>query len=104
MARWSPAARRVLWLLCWTGAGVTPVDVAAASAELRPNRVAIEYVQPQIPAHQAIYATLRERRVLEHFRAYLSPLRLPRTLRLRTAGCDGEANAWYDEEDEQVTV
>ena len=104
MARWSPTARHALWLLCWAGASLAPVHVVAAIEELRPNRVAIEYVQPQNPGHQAIYATLRERRVLEHFRAYLSPLRLPRTLRLRTAGCDGEANAWYDEDNEQVTV
>jgi len=81
-----------------------PVAGMTAPSELRPNRVAVAYAPPQNPAHQAIYDTLRQRRVLERFRAYLSPLRLPRTLHLRTAGCDGEANAWYDEEDHQVTV
>jgi len=95
-------ALRLLLLVCC--ASLHQATAVAAPAELRPNRVQVAYAPPQNPAHQAIYDTLRQRRVLERFRAYLSPLRLPRTLHLRTAGCDGEANAWYDEEDHQVTV
>lgn len=71
---------------------------------LKPNRIQISYTKPQNPTHQPIYELLKERRVLERFRDYLSPLRLPRTLLLKTEGCDGEANAWYDDTKESVTV
>ena len=45
---------------------------------------------------------VKERRVLERLREFLAPLRLPRTLRLKTEGCDGDPNAWY--EDDAITV
>jgi Putative metallopeptidase len=77
---------------------------AAAPKDLRPNRIEILYVQPTNPAHQHIYEVLRQRHVLERFKSYLSPLRLPRTLFLKTAGCDGEVNAWYEASDHAVTV
>jgi Putative metallopeptidase len=76
--------------------------VAREAAALRTNRVEIEYVAPKNPAHEAIYQLMRERKVLERFREYLSPLRLPRVLRLKIEGCDGEENAWYA--DDAVTV
>ena len=71
---------------------------------LKPNRIDISYVQPPNPAHQQIYDLLKERRVLERFQAYLSALRLPTTLILKSDGCDGESNAWYEESDHTVTV
>ncbi len=40
--------------------------------------------------------------MLERFKAFLSPLRLPRTLLLKIEGCDGDANAWYA--DDAITV
>jgi hypothetical protein len=45
---------------------------------------------------------LKERRVLEKFKVFLSPLRLPRVLRLKFEGCDGTSNAWY--EDDTITI
>ena len=69
-----------------------------------PNRVQISYVEPRNPAHQKVYELLKERRVLERLRAYLSPLRLPTTLILKADGCDGESDAWYEESDHTVTV
>ena len=78
--------------------------VAGKPLILKPNRIEISYTKPQNPAHQSIYELLKERRVLERFQSYLSPLRLPRTLLLKTEGCDGEANAWYEESDRTVTV
>ena len=53
--------------------------VAREAAALRTNRVEIEYLTPKNPAHENIYRLMRERKVLERFREYLSPLRLPRT-------------------------
>jgi len=77
---------------------------AAAPADLKTNRIKISYVKPTNPAHQQIYELLQERRVLERFQGYLSPLRLPRTLFVKTAGCDGDSNAWYENTDNTVTV
>jgi hypothetical protein len=87
-----------LWALA------APPVLAKQAAQLKANRIEIAYVEPSDPAHGQIYELLKERRVLERFKAYLSPLRLPRKLLLRTAGCDGESNAWYDDTDYAVTV
>jgi putative metallopeptidase DUF4344 len=76
--------------------------VARESTALRTNRIEIKYVTPKNAAHEGIYRLLRERKVLERFREYLSPLRLPRVLVLKVEGCDGEENAWYA--DDAVTV
>jgi len=77
---------------------------AAAPANLKSNRVKISYVPPSNPAHQHIYEVLQERRVLERMQGYLSPLRLPQTLFLKSAGCNGESNAWYEDTELTVTV
>ena len=80
--------------------------VAPAKAQERPgvraDRVRVEYVTPKNPAHQSVYKLLKENRVLEKLQEVLMPLRLPAPLVLRTDGCDGESNAWY--EDQRVTV
>ena len=83
---------------------LTGQAVAEKRVILKPNRIEISYAKPQNPAHQGTYELLKERRVLERFRNILSPLRLPRTLLLKTEGCDGESNAWYEESDYSVTV
>ena len=72
---------------------VAPVEAAPA----RPNRVSTKYVPPKNPAHQPIYQRLKENRSLEKLQEFLSPVRLPRTLLIKTEGCDGVANAWYEE-------
>ena len=74
----------------------------AALAESRSNRVSIEYVRPENPAHEQIYQRLKENRALEKLQVLLSPFRLPRTLQLSLAGCDGEADAFY--EDAAITI
>ena len=80
--------------------------VAPAKAQERPDvradQVRVEYVTPTNPAHQSVYKLLKENRVLEKLQEVLMPLRLPAPLVLRTDGCDGESNAWY--EDQRVTV
>jgi hypothetical protein len=68
---------------------VSPV-VNAAPAPLR-----VEYVPPTNPAHQALYDMLRQRRALEKLQEIFSPFRLPIELTLKTVGCDGVANAYY---------
>jgi len=72
---------------------IAPVEAAPA----KPNRVTISYVPPKTPAHQPIVERLKQNRGLEKLQELLSPVRLPRTLLVKTEGCDGVSNAWYDE-------
>jgi len=67
----------------------------AAVGESRTNQITFSYEPPENPAHQAVYEELGERRVLERLQAFLSPIRLPRTLKFTMAGCDGEDDAFY---------
>jgi hypothetical protein len=93
----------LLGLLGMVGASVWAAPAAAQkSVNLRTDRIQFSYVPPKNAAHEAIYRLLKERQVLERFKEFLSPLRLPRVLVLRTEGCDGEVNAWY--EDDAITV
>src|SRR5689334_5365187 len=87
-----------VFALCWS---VFSQDTYAA---FRPDRIRIEYLAPTNPQHQHLYELLRERRVLERMQRLLSFIRLPQPLLLKTAGCDGESNAWYEESEHAVTV
>ena len=60
------------------------------AAELKPNRVDVEYVPPKSSAHDTLYKLVQERRLLEKIRDLLAPIRLPRRLLLKARGCDGE--------------
>jgi hypothetical protein len=84
------------------GHGLMLQPATAEPAQLRPDRVRVEYVPPKNADHKAIHELLKERRFLEKFKAFLSPLRLPRALVVKVEGCDGTSNAWYD--DGAVTV
>lgn len=70
--------------------------LAASADEAKTERIKIEYVPPANPEHQAIYALLKQRNALEKLQQIFSPFRLPLDLTIKTAGCDGEANAWYE--------
>ncbi len=70
-------------------------SMAALAAEARTNRIQIEYVVPRNPEHEGLYAMLMQHRALEKLQETFSPFRLPIDLTLRTASCDGLANAWY---------
>jgi hypothetical protein len=94
--------RLFAWSLVLAMVSTSSAAVARESTALRTNRVEIGYVTPKDPAHENIYWLMRERKVLERFKEYLSPLRLPRVLLLKVEGCDGEENAWYA--DGAVTV
>ena len=63
--------------------------------ELAANtRVIIDYIDPRMQRSQATLDRLRKRQVLEELSLFLSPLRLPRVLRIRTKSC-GVVNAFY---------
>ena len=80
-------------------------DPGAASAEgMKTGRIQIEYVPPKNPDHQALYYELMERMSLEKLKAVFTPFRLPMDVKIRTLGCDGEANSWYRPVDGVPTV
>jgi Putative metallopeptidase len=58
------------------------------------SRVIIDYIDPRLRKSQASLDRLRKREVLEELSMFLSPLRLPRVLRVRTKSC-GAVNAYY---------
>jgi hypothetical protein len=87
--------------------------VAASSASAQPDktrpvrlantdRIVIQYVAPKSPEHRKVLELLKEQRTLEKVKELLGPIRLPRKLLIKTEGCDGVSNAWYD--GEAVTV
>jgi len=78
-----------------------PAD-AQHRAKGRADRVRIDYVEPKNPEHRALYENLKKSGVLEDIRTFMSALRLPAPLLLKMEGCDGTANAWY--QDHVVTV
>ena len=57
---------------------------------------------PKDPAHQLVYDLLKSFRVLEKVQEFLSPFRLPRTLKVALEGCNGDANTSY--EDDAITI
>jgi hypothetical protein len=85
--------------LAFTVAGMllATATVMTANAASKPNRISIHYVHPKNPAHQRLYTLLKEGRRLEKVQEFLSPFRLPETLKVSVAGCDGEADAFYEE-------
>jgi len=67
-----------------------------AFAASKTNQVNIRYVPSKNPTHQQIYTEMKRRGALERLQIFLSPFRLPSTLRISLEGCDGEADAFYD--------
>jgi hypothetical protein len=76
--------------------------LAQGAPQPEPRQIRIEYEPPKSPAHQSLYEQLKQARALEQVQDLMSPIRLPKPLLYKLAGCDGEQNAWY--EDEVITV
>jgi hypothetical protein len=90
-------AIRLLFVLTLACGGLLALSAPDAHAKARTNQIRISYGPPKNPAHQLIYERLKDARSLEKLQLFLSPFRLPQALLIKTEGCDGEANAWYDE-------
>jgi hypothetical protein len=86
------------------GAGEPADHDVYVTADEPPTRIHIEYVPPKNPEHQNIYDMVKQRGTLETVRKIFSPFRLPVDLNIKTVGCDGVANAWYQREGKQPTV
>jgi hypothetical protein len=82
-------------LCCAFGLALVGLAAPAAADAPRPNRILIEYVPPKNPDHQKIYEDLKRRQVLEKLQEIFSPFKLPIDVTLKTVGCDGVDNAWY---------
>jgi len=83
-------------------AGMLIVAPSRSEASDKPDQVRVIYEKSKNPAHEKLREELQKAKALEKMREFLSPLRLPRRLTLKLEGCDGELNAWYD--DDVVTV
>src|SRR5690606_23134006 len=59
------------------------------------ERLRVEYVPPTNPGHRSLYELLQQRRALEKVQEIFSPFQLPIDLTLKTVGCDGVSNAYY---------
>jgi hypothetical protein len=88
-------ALKLAGLCCAAGLALAALAVPAAADAPRPNRILIEYVPPKNPDHQKIYEDLKQRQVLEKLQEIFSPFKLPIDVTLKTVGCDGVDNAWY---------
>ena len=72
----------------------SPTVLGGGQAELQPNRIKIEYAEPEHPQVQPFRDMLIQHRPLEKVQEIFSPLRLPINLTVRTKEC-GISNAWY---------
>ncbi len=76
----------------------------AQAPDLRNSQVDVAYVTPLNPNHLPIQERLQKRQVLEELRTFLAPLRLPRKLLVKTEGCKGVTNSWYDPRTSTITL
>jgi hypothetical protein len=81
---------------------VASTMTTTAFADSQTTRIQIRYEPPKDPEHGQIYEDLKRLRALEKLQEFLSPFRLPRTLTIMLAGCDGEADAFYG--DDEITI
>ena len=77
---------------------------APAAAEPRREPITIAYEKPKNPAHPKVYEPVEDRGVLEILKGLLAPLRLPVDLEIKTVGCDGVANAFFDRKGGQRSI
>src|SRR5262245_17539375 len=71
------------------GSSLTPWD--PATSDLNNPQIEIAYVEPRNSNYRPIYDRLKRRQVLEELKAFLAPLRLPRTLAVKIQECGDEA-------------
>jgi hypothetical protein len=81
------------------GQAAAPAADAAASDMIR-----IEYVPPKDPKYLTPYKLVQQRGALEMMKKVFAPLRLPVPVTIRTIGCDGVSNAWYQRENDRPTL
>jgi hypothetical protein len=82
-----------------------PANPTAEARDEQLGRLRIVYEPPKNPEHQKIYEMLQQMQALETVQQMLSPARLPpEGLTIKTMGCDGLINSWYNTDDKIPTV
>ncbi len=71
-----------------------PQTAAQVTSDFLANRITYDYIEPRTQKSVETYGRMKQRQVLEELKEFLSPLKLSRTLRLRTKQCF-EINAYY---------
>jgi hypothetical protein len=79
-------------------------DLKATVAQTPTGTIHIAYEAPKNPEHQKVYELIKERQALENVQKIFSPFRLPVDMTVKTIGCDGVSNAWYQRIGNQPTV
>jgi hypothetical protein len=64
-----------------------PVPQAEIPPDLQNPQIEIAYIEPKAQALRAVHDRLKQRKVLEHLKALLAPLRLDQKLTVNTAEC-----------------
>src|SRR5688500_8884121 len=91
---------RLAPLVCalWAGPAFSQLATTTTTTPnipLNTDQFEYQYVLPTNPAHIPIYNMLKERRLLENVKEFLSPLRLPERINLKLEGCEGAVNAYF---------
>jgi hypothetical protein len=82
-------------------ASLAVCSTAAAARKrpvLRTDQVRVVHLLPKEAIHRPFAEAMKERRILELLRSFLSAFRLPRTLTLEVKSCDGKVDAYYDKD------
>jgi putative metallopeptidase DUF4344 len=87
--------KRTAILVTVVGALAASFGASATPVFAQQGKVQIVYEEPKNPKFQPIYESLRQRKVLETLQNFLSPLKLERTLTIKTAECGGSPFAPY---------
>ena len=82
-----------------------PVSPVVDPDRARPGQIRVQYDPPRDPEHLKLYQILMKHSVLEKVQGDAQPVqRLPKTLVIKTLGCDGLINSWYNEDEGVPTV
>jgi hypothetical protein len=94
-------------LVCAISAGpafaqLATITTTAPNVPLNTDQFDYDYVVPKNPAHMPLYNMLREARLLEKMKEFLSPIRFPERITLRLVGCDGVLNAYFFKDEVKI--
>lgn len=84
------AARFVVFGLCWLAMHVVP----SGAQDLSDSPIDIVYVEPVNSVFRPIYDELKRRHVLEELQRFMSPLRLPRKVLVKTDQCGTDTSPY----------
>jgi hypothetical protein len=91
--------RLAVLLLTATALGLLIAPLSAASKKaIQRTKIAVEYKPAAEAKHRPLEESVRTMRVLEAAAQIISPVRLPRQLTLRILPCDGDVNAYYEDD------